>query len=307
MPTLKRGSAGDEVKTLQNLLNQKVPVSQLPHGHLLTADGDFGADTEAAVRTFQRLHALTVDGEVGPQTEEALGAQKNDLGSQPAKPASPPASEEASLGILSAKFETGGRGPGTVSSGTGDAGGVSYGSYQMTSKNGGTVAQFVAQPDFPQRAEFANLTPGSPAFTQKWKQIAQSHPDEFQASQHAFIRKTHYDPLVAKTKADGLDVSSRSFALRNVIWSTAVQHGPNTPVVKRALDALRSKDAFNLADSQFDKNLIHAIYAERGRKDAQGNLVHFSRNSPQVQQGVANRFISEEKDALKMLANETNQ
>src|ERR1043166_4761527 len=35
------------------------------------------------------------------------------------------------LGSLSAKYETGGRGPGVVSSGAGDYGGVSYGSYQM--------------------------------------------------------------------------------------------------------------------------------------------------------------------------------
>src|SRR5882672_5967035 len=55
------------------------------------------------------------------------------------------------LGDLSSKYETGGRGPGTVSSGIGDAGGVSYGSYQMTSRNGGTVGRFVSMPDFPWR------------------------------------------------------------------------------------------------------------------------------------------------------------
>jgi hypothetical protein len=34
----------------------------------------------------------------------------------------------------------------------------------------------------------------------------------------------------------------------------------------------------NLADPEFDQKLIEAIYAERGRKDAQGKLVYFSRN-----------------------------
>src|SRR6185503_8897206 len=48
------------------------------------------------------------------------------------------------LGELSAKYETGGRGPGVVSTGSGDPGGVSYGSYQMASKMG-TVVRFVAQ------------------------------------------------------------------------------------------------------------------------------------------------------------------
>src|ERR1700755_1447385 len=35
---------------------------------------------------------------------------------------------------MRAKYETGGRGPGVVSTGAGDPGGVSYGSYQMASK-----------------------------------------------------------------------------------------------------------------------------------------------------------------------------
>src|SRR5215203_2261618 len=59
------------------------------------------------------------------------------------------------LGSLSAKYETSGRGPATVSTGSGDPGGVSYGSYQMATKTG-TVARFVSQADFPWRSEFLN-------------------------------------------------------------------------------------------------------------------------------------------------------
>src|ERR1044072_9394224 len=43
------------------------------------------------------------------------------------------------LGSLSSKYETSGRGPGTVSTGSGDPGGVSYGSYQIATQTG-TVA-----------------------------------------------------------------------------------------------------------------------------------------------------------------------
>jgi len=75
------------------------------------------------------------------------------------------------LGQLSAKYETGGRGPGTVSTGSGDPGGVSYGSYQMATKMG-TVTNFVNQPGFPWRADFQNLTAGTAQFTAVWKRIA---------------------------------------------------------------------------------------------------------------------------------------
>ena len=46
------------------------------------------------------------------------------------------------LGDTSKKYEVGNGGAGTVSSGTGDAGGVSYGTYQLSSKTG-TCAKFV--------------------------------------------------------------------------------------------------------------------------------------------------------------------
>lgn len=60
MTTLKRGSRGSEVKTLQSKLN-------------LLADGIFGPLTEEAVKEFQKTKGLTVDGVVGTRTWAALG------------------------------------------------------------------------------------------------------------------------------------------------------------------------------------------------------------------------------------------
>ena len=59
LPTLRRGSRGNEVKTLQSKLG-------------ITADGIFGAGTESSVRAFQARHGLQVDGIVGRQTWGAL-------------------------------------------------------------------------------------------------------------------------------------------------------------------------------------------------------------------------------------------
>ena len=67
MELLKKGSKGDSVKLLQELLNK--------HGFNLTVDGDFGNKTEEAVKLFQKRLNLTVDGIVGSKTFEALQAK----------------------------------------------------------------------------------------------------------------------------------------------------------------------------------------------------------------------------------------
>jgi LysM repeat protein len=220
-----------------------------------------------------------------------------------AEPAPRPFAVAASpppLGSLSSKYETGGRGPGTVSTGQGDAGGVSYGSYQMTSlPGGGTVARFLASPDFLWRTRFVGLTPGTPEFSAEWRALAVDASAAFFEAQHGYIKRTHYDPLVRKIRLDdGLDVDLRSHALQDVIWSTAVQQGPNTPVVHRAIAALAS------GQEPPDRELIIAIYAERGRRAPDGTLVYFSRNSSRVQESVARRFVNEQEDALAMLDRE---
>ncbi|MHB1810390.1 MAG: peptidoglycan-binding domain-containing protein, partial [Solirubrobacteraceae bacterium] len=56
---LRNGSSGRQVRLLQQALGVKV-------------DGSFGAETEAAVISFQRSHRLEADGVVGPQTKAAL-------------------------------------------------------------------------------------------------------------------------------------------------------------------------------------------------------------------------------------------
>lgn len=226
----------------------------------------------------------------------------------PTPPPTPPPAQKANgfvLGKLSEKFETGGRGCGTVSGGQGDRGGVSYGTYQMSSKpGGGTVTIYIKEPDFAFQSIFANLVPGTAQFTAAWKQLAATQADAFQESQHEFIKRTHFDQLAAKVKArDGLDVTTRSHALQDVMWSTAVQHGSGggAAIVHTAIGTL---GGLSQSDPDFDRRLIIAVYAERGRT-RNGVLVHFSGNSPKVQQGVANRFKSEQADALKMLASES--
>lgn len=64
MTTIKNGSRGADVSTLQKLLG-------------VTVDGIFGPKTEAAVKEFQKKKGLDVDGIVGPKTWAALGVTSN--------------------------------------------------------------------------------------------------------------------------------------------------------------------------------------------------------------------------------------
>ena len=76
-PVLRRGAKGPEVVLLQNEL---AAAGCSPGG----SDGDFGKNTEGAVRKFQSLQGLTVDGVVGPNTWAALARPRSghvDVGS----------------------------------------------------------------------------------------------------------------------------------------------------------------------------------------------------------------------------------
>ena len=71
MPILRKGSTGEAVKTLQRLLRQLQYVN-LDGKTLLIVDGNFGSNTEAAVKRYQQKHLNGVDGIVGIKTWNKL-------------------------------------------------------------------------------------------------------------------------------------------------------------------------------------------------------------------------------------------
>ena len=64
MEAIKKGSKGDAVKQLQNVL--------ISLGYSIVADGDFGPKTETIVKDFQKKNGLVADGIVGQQTWNKL-------------------------------------------------------------------------------------------------------------------------------------------------------------------------------------------------------------------------------------------
>lgn len=72
---LKRGSRGAAVRDLQLLINKAV------NAPAVKVDGDFGENTELAVKAAQQRLGLVVDGKAGPQTMTALKRE-----AEPVKP-----------------------------------------------------------------------------------------------------------------------------------------------------------------------------------------------------------------------------
>ena len=66
-PIVKRPSTLFPVRPLQQLLRAR--------GHTVAVDGNFGVQTEAAVKSFQQSKGLAADGIVGPQTWPKLVVQ----------------------------------------------------------------------------------------------------------------------------------------------------------------------------------------------------------------------------------------
>jgi len=189
------------------------------------------------------------------------------------------------LGQTSQVFESGKGGAGTISTGKGDRGGVSYGTYQLSSKVG-TLAKFLKSTAYGQ--QFQGLSAGSAAFNAKWKQLAASDQN-FGTAQHEFIKKTHYDPQMQELKKSGIDLSGKGAAVQDAIWSTSVQFGGGTSLIKKAL---AGKNAAALSDAQ----IISAI---QDYKIANNNSL-FSSSSAAVKAGTANRAVAEKQKLLKL-------
>lgn len=140
------------------------------------------------------------------------------------------------IGALSAHFESGEKGPGVV--GYDYNGGTSYGTYQISSR-AGTMKLFIDYLSEQAPDLAAKLKAAGPANTgsrhgkmpEVWEKITAANPDRFSKLQYDFIEKSHYLPALKEiSERTGLDISKSPRALQEVLWSTAVQHGPHGAV-----------------------------------------------------------------------------
>ena len=192
------------------------------------------------------------------------------------------------LGNLSKRYESNGK-PGAI--GFDAVGGWSYGLYQIATRHG-TMSLFLAWlANSNYKFAYERLKraggdiaarDGSAAFKDAWATLADD--PEFTNAQHEYIKFSHYDVQAGRIKAAGVDLDTRSDAMRDVVWSTAVQHGAKTNVITGVI-----AEHGALPDAQ----LIQLIYAERRTR--------FGSSTPAVRASVMRRFDSEQAEALRML------
>lgn len=199
--------------------------------------------------------------------------------------------EQWHLGQTSAGYESGAAGAGAISTGKGDHGGVSYGSYQFSSAEG-TLREYLDQSAY--GPKFAGLTPVTPAFDAKWKELAHDEPG-FGRDQHDFVGRSHYSAQAASLKARGIDLSDRGMAVQDALWSTSVQCRGLTPGIFSKGLTEKFGDHYDLSKLS-DKDIVDAV---QDYKIAHVKTL-FS-HSPKLHDSLKDRF-ADEKISLERLA-----
>ena len=189
------------------------------------------------------------------------------------------------LGQSSKLFESGKGGAGTVSSGAGDHGGASYGTYQLSSSQG-SVDSFLKKSGYAK--QFEGLKVGSSEFNEKWKETAKTDGN-FETAQHDYAKQTYFDPQHQKLQKAGIDLTGRGKAVQDAVWSTGVQFGGTTSLIEKAL---KDKDVSKLSD----KEIVSSIQDYK----LQNNDKLFSKSSDGVRKGTANRATKEKENLLAL-------
>ncbi len=201
------------------------------------------------------------------------------------------------IGVLSAHFESCEKGPSAI--GYDYNGGTSYGTYQISSK-AGSMKRFIdylseQAPDIASKLKAAGPANTGTTYGRMpavWKKVANEDPARFSKLQYDFIESNHYLPAVQEiSERTGLDISKAPRALQEVLWSTAVQHGPNgaAKIFTKAIKRAEAKTG-GVKVAQ----LIGSIYDMRAGQ--------FGSSVAHVRAAVRSRFREEGKMALAMLS-----
>jgi hypothetical protein len=192
-------------------------------------------------------------------------SQRNVQSTSPNQQVDPVAKRQRDIGMLAAKYESRKlEGPGTISSGRNDSGGVSYGSFQMSS-NKRVVHGFIASPEASAwSAQFMGKMPVTKPFDDQWRAIAAADPIGFESAQRAYIVRTNYSEGAQMVRrGSGFDLEGASPAVRMAFFATAVQHGPTggSGLFVESLGLVSGR--MDRSDPRYESALINALYNRR--------------------------------------------
>lgn len=290
-----------EIQRLQNPQTAALEAGTLTsNGTLPISDADT-AENPLATALLLSLSAVSgnkagidslYSGSLGTYTDRGTGGRSvSSTSSHQNVPRS-----SGNIGALAARFESGENG--TAAIGYDEKGGTSYGTYQIASRVG-TMRQFLEYLEGRDPKLAARLKAAGPADTggtggnmpAVWKQIASENPGHFATLQHDFIKETHYEPALQEIyQRTGLNVETQGRAMKEVLWSTSVQHGSRgaANIFCNAIEQSTQSGSNPQA-----KDMIESIYSSRAGQ--------FGGSSPGIRASVQGRFRQEKLLALAML------
>ena len=205
----------------------------------------------------------------------------------------PPIEAASGIGALSARYESKGD-VGTISSGAGDPGGKSYGTYQLSSK-AGTMEKFLNSPEGQAFAQKYGLDPsqiGTAAFDAAYKNAVAGDKEGFAGAQEAFIKRTHYDPVARAAQEMGYDISDPT--IQKALFSQSVQHG--LAGNKKILAAAMQQAGPNAST----QDVLTSLYTARNQY-----IGGLSDMDPRIKASLSKRMENELGDALNLASMET--
>jgi hypothetical protein len=264
----------------------------------------FGLDMSMTSDSMM-MDALTT---IARLTGQGISAQKPVLAEAPERvlTRNPSAQGSGAIGSLAALFESGEKGVAAI--GFDRTGGTSYGKFQISSR-AGTMNRFLSFLNEREPALAERLRRSGPANTGstrggmpvEWVKIAQEMPERFEALQTEFIKKDHYQPAREKIFArTGVDIETAKPALREALFSTAVQHGASgaARIFNQAIDKFLGKEGAQASATvpgvkNFEQALVSEVYNKRQNQ--------FGGSTEAVRASVRGRLRQEKDMVLAML------
>lgn len=199
------------------------------------------------------------------------------------------------IGKYVKQFESGSKGSRMISKGTGDYGGVSFGTYQFPSykkavTTSGKLAEFWNK--F-YASKFPGVQPGdNQTFKDAWLKAVDSDPTQFFKNEHDTEASEYTAALNrVKSRKPTFDPDRFSRGVQEALWSSAVQYGPGG-----LIDKVFIQEGL---DNNTDKNkALEMIYNAK----INGVDNHFKSSSTGVKNGIRSRF-KQEFEILKGINN----